>query len=196
MSSWKSSLAVLVCLCLANLQILPAQEPGPPKYKLTVVENAATTKRVKKGRVSSQAVVMVTDQNDVPVPGVAVLFTLPQINGGASFSNGKQTSTVTTNAAGEAASGAFTAPVGSTFSVSAAATVSGTAVTVAIPVTATSTAVAAGAGGLSTLAIVGIVAAGAVVAGAVIAAVKLSGGKSSAPKGTIGTPTGVTIGAP
>ncbi len=193
MNSWKTSIAVIVCLCLANLQMLPAQEPGPPKYKLTIVENAATAKRVKKGRVSSQAVVMVTDQNDVPVPGVAVIFTLPQINGGASFAKGGQTATATTNASGQASSGAFTAPAGSSFSVAAAATVSGTAVSIAIPITATATAVAAAAGGISTLAIIGLAAAG--VAGAVVAAVKLSGGKS-APQGTIGTPTGVTIGAP
>jgi hypothetical protein len=193
MKSWKTSIAVMVCLCLANLQMLPAQEPGPPKYKLTIVENAATAKRVKKGRVSSQAVVMVTDQNDVPVPGVAVLFTLPQVNGGASFANGKETSTATTDAAGQASSGAFTAPAGSSFTVAAAATVAGTTLATAIPITATATAVAASAGGLSTLAIIGIAAAG--VAGAVVAAVKLSGGKS-APQGTIGSPTGVTIGAP
>lgn len=192
MSSWKSSTAVLVCFCLANLQMLPAQEPAPPKYKLTVVENAATAKRVKKGRVSSQAVVEVTDQNHVPVPGVVVIFALPH-DGSTSFAKGAQTSTATTNAAGQAVSGSFTAAAGSSFSVTASATVAGTSLSVAVPVTTSAAAIAAGGAGLSTLAIVGIVAAGA--AGAAVAGVKLSGGKSS-PHGTIGTPTGVTIGAP
>jgi hypothetical protein len=75
------------------------------------------------------------------------------------------------------------------------AVASGVTLTAAVPITAGSVAAAAGAGaGISTLAIIGIVAA-AGVAGAVIA-VKLLGGKSSPPQGTIGAPTGVNIGAP
>jgi hypothetical protein len=194
MNSWRSWTAAVLCCCLANLaEAMPAQQPEAPKYKLTIVENAATAKRVKKGRVSSQAVVKVTDENDVPVPGLVVTFTLPQIGGGASFSNGGLTSIATTNASGQASSGAFTAPAGSTFSVGVTASVSGTVLATAVPITATSVAIAAGAGGagISTIAIVGIVAAVG-VAGAV-AAVKFLG-KGSGPQGTIGSPTGITFG--
>jgi hypothetical protein len=194
MKSWKSHTAVVVCFCIANLQILQAQEPSPPKYKLTIAENAATSKRVKKGRVSSQAVVIVTDENDVPVPGIAVTFTLPQLTGGASFAKGGLTSVTTTNASGQASSGSFTAPAGSSFSVGVTASVSGTALSIAVPVAATSAAIAAaGGGGVSIFVILGVVAAVG-VAGALVA-VKLLGGKSS-PQGTIGTPTGVSIGQP
>src|ERR1051325_11078949 len=80
------------------------QEPTQPgadaatAYKLTVIESASTSKRVKKGRVSSQAVVRITDQNNLPVPGIAVSFTIPQLvgGGGAAFANGALTTVVTT----------------------------------------------------------------------------------------------------
>src|ERR1700733_4594729 len=89
---------VLLACCLLNPDLKAYQQttppvaqtnPTPPKYKLTVLEGASTSKRVKKGRVSSQAVVKITDQNDVPVPGIGVSFILPQLSsGGATFASG------------------------------------------------------------------------------------------------------------
>jgi hypothetical protein len=98
-----SILSVVLCCSLLNPGPIAGQQvtPGvaqsnatPQKYKLTILENASLTKRVKNGRVSSQAVVKITDQNDVPVPGAAVYFTLPQ-TGGATFAGGEVTSLVT-----------------------------------------------------------------------------------------------------
>ncbi len=58
------------------------QEPAPqdtaPKYKLTILESPSTSKRVKKGRVSAEAVVKVTDTNNIPIPGITVTFLLPR----------------------------------------------------------------------------------------------------------------------
>jgi hypothetical protein len=199
MTSSRSCIAVFLCLCIISLaENLSAQESAPA-YKLIIVENAATVKRVKGGRVSSQAVVRVTDRNDRPVAGVAVTFALPQFPGGASFANGALTSVTTTTAAGQASSGAFTAPAGSSFSVSVTASVAGTALTGAIPVTATSAAVAGAGGvgggvlGLSTTAIV-VIGTAAVVTGVVLG-VTLPGGGKGGPQGTIAA-TGFTIGHP
>src|SRR5262249_10529089 len=64
----------ILSIALSILLVSPLAFPQQPQmYKLTIVDNAGTQKRVKKGRVSSQAVVKVTDQNDVPVAGIAVL---------------------------------------------------------------------------------------------------------------------------
>ena len=208
-------------LCFSMIQPIPctAQEPEKPsqsKYKLTVVEGASTMKRAKKGRVSAQAVVKVTDENDVPVAGIAITFLLPQLTGaGATFAGGGMASIVTTNAVGLASSGSFAAVGGSSFSLSVAAAVPGGVISAAIPVNTAALAIGAGAAGgagagtggaaaggaaggagagLSAGVIGGIVAgvAGAVVAG-VVAATK--GGNSSptqptTPRGAIGIGSG------
>lgn len=204
-------------LCFSMIQPIPctAQEPEKPtqsKYKLTVVEGASTMKRAKKGRVSAQAVVKVTDENDVPVAGIAITFLLPQLSGaGATFAGGGMASIVTTNAVGLASSGSFAAVGGSSFSLSVAAAVPGGVISAAIPVNTAALAIGAGAAGgasgaaaggaaggagagLSAGVIGGIVAgvAGAVVAG-VVAATK--GGSSSptqptTPRGAIGIGSG------
>ena len=198
MTSSRSCIAVFLCLCIITLAEKMSAQESAPAYKLIIVENAATIKRVKGGRVSSQAVVRVTDRNDRPVAGVAVTFALPQFPGGASFANGALTSLTTTNAVGQASSGAFTAPAGSSFSVSVTASVAGAALTAAVPVAATSAAVAGAGGagvlGLSTTAIVAIGAAAAAVTGVVLG-VTLSGGGKGAPQGTIAE-TGFTISHP
>ena len=117
-----------MCLTLGLPRVSRAQQAGntEAKYKLVILEDASTSKRAKKGRVSSQAVVKVTDQNNVPVPGIAVSFALPQLtNGKPTFANGSSTAVVTTNAAGVASSGTFTADAGSTFTVNVTASVAG-----------------------------------------------------------------------
>lgn len=216
-------ISVLLCCSLLNPGLIAGQQaiPGaaqtnaaPQKYKLTVLESSSTSKRVKKGRVSSQAVVKVTDENDVPVPGIAVTFMLPQLSsGGAAFASGGLTSLVTTNAAGVASSGAFSAATGSSFSISVAASVPGGVLTGAVPISTAAAAAgaagaagaaagAAGAAGISTAVIVGI--AVAVVAGGVGAAVALKGGSSSTPTSTttpgptttVGSVTSITFGHP
>ena len=216
-------ISVLLCCSLLNPGLMAGQQatPGaaqtnaaPQKYKLTVLESSSTSKRVKKGRVSSQAVVKVTDENDVPVPGIAVTFMLPQLSsGGAAFASGGLTSLVTTNAAGVASSGAFSAATGSSFSISVAASVPGGVLTGAVPISTAAAAAgaagaagaaagAAGAAGISTAVIVGI--AVAVVAGGIGAAVALKGGSSSTPTSTttpgptttVGSVTSITFGHP
>src|ERR1039457_6709780 len=132
-SRFGSVLPVLMCCSLLHPGVAAQAPQGavpasaqPQKYKLTILEGASSSKRVKKGRVSSQAVVKITDENDVPVAGIAVAFTLPQLSaGGAAFAGGGLTSVATTTATGIASSGAFSAAAGSSFGVSVAASVPG-----------------------------------------------------------------------
>jgi len=197
--------------------------PVAHKYKLTIVEGAGTAKRAKKGRVSAQSVVKVTDENDLPVPGIAVTFTISQLlGGGASFANGVATSIVATNAAGIATSGTFTAAASTSFTMGVAASVPGGVVTAAVPVTASAAAAAAagaGAGGgaaaagagagagagaaagVSTGVIVGVVAGVGAAAAAGVAIATTQGGKSSSqtstsPSGTIGAAGTPAFGQP
>lgn len=139
----RSVVASILCLALSSPGIVMAQEPAP-KYKLTIVEDASTSKRVKKGRVSSQAVVKVTDQNNLPVPAIAITFLIPQGTGGAAFASGGLTSIGTTNAAGIASSGTFSTTAGSSFNMSASAAVPGGNITLPIPISTTAVAAAAG----------------------------------------------------
>ena len=222
MNSARSLLSLLVGIALA-FPSLTAQEvanagANAPKYKLTILEGASTSKRVKKGRVSSQAVVKITDQNNVPVSGIAVSFALPQlISAGPAFAHGVLTAIVTTNAAGIASSGSIAAAAGSTFSVTVSASVAGGSVlTAAVPVTTATVAAvgaagaagaaagaagAAGAGaaaGIFTGVIVGVAAAvGAAAVAGVAVSMKGGGGSTpTTPTGTIGGPGTPTFGAP
>jgi len=202
-----------VLLSLTLVETSRGQDVGAPvaaqKYKLTIVEGASTSKRPKKGRVSSQTVIKITDQNNVPVAGIAVTFTIPQFVGGAAFANGALSSIVTTNVAGLATSSAFTTAAGTSFSMSVAAAVPGGALTAAVPVSTAAAAAAAGgaagaaggaaAGGAAagtaagvSAGVIGAVVAGvaAVAVGVGVAVAKSKGGGSSSPS----TPTG-TIGA-
>src|SRR5215813_1682548 len=77
------------------------------KYKLSILEDASTVKRVKGGRVSSQVVVKLTYDNDPPMPLIAVIFTIPQGSGGTVAISGGLTALMTTNSAC-IATGSFT----------------------------------------------------------------------------------------
>jgi len=160
----------------------PPQAAAPQKYKLSIIEDASTVKRVKGGRVSSQVVVQVTDENNRPMPAIAVIFTIPQGSGGATFTTGGLTASATTTTNGMA-TGSFTATNSSTFSMSVTASTPSGSVTVSVPVNipsalaAAGAAAGAGAGASHTGLIIGVLA-GVGAAGAVAAKV-LTGGKNN-----------------
>lgn len=169
------------------------------KYQITVIEGASQFRRARKGRASSQAVVKITDQNDVPVAGVAVTFSIPQFVGGAQFINGSLTALSTTNAAGLASASFTTGVSGGAFNMAVAATLApGQAVAATIPVNAAAalaTGSAAGAGG-ATAGSAGL--SGKVVAIVAVAAAGVVGGTIALTSGdeAASAPTPVSIGAP
>ncbi|MBL8217530.1 MAG: hypothetical protein JNK87_42815 [Bryobacterales bacterium] len=183
------------------------QAPQPPataqRYKLTVVEDASTFRRAARGRASSEAVVKVTDENDRPVAGIVVTFSMPQLTG-ASFSSGALTVTSTTSSTGLASAGVNVSTSATTnFSISVTASVPGSTLTASIPVSvAAAAAVAAtaggGGGGLSggTLALI-VAAVGGGAAAGIYAATR--GGNDPRPNptpnpGTSQPPAGIRIG--
>jgi len=188
-----------------------SQEQDTPRraiavsYKLTVVQDARNAKRVRKNRVSAEAVVMVTDENDLPVPGIAVTFSIPLFaGGGSSFANLSLTSMGVTDSAGRASS-LFVTAGGPNFVMTVTAKVPVGMLSATIPVNPVALAAATGAlgaaGGVSTWLVVGIVV-GAVAVGSVVAKVATSGNgnpSASSPGGltaTIGGAGGVTLGPP
>ncbi len=163
---------------------------NPQKYKLSILEDASTVKRVKGGRVSSQVVVKVTDENDRPMPAIAVIFTIPQGGGGASFASGGLTASVTTNSIGVASSGSFTATTTSTFSMSVTASTPAGPLTVSVPVnmsaaaaSSSASSAAGGSGGSSHTGLIVGVLAGVGAVGAIAAKV-LANGKNNNPTPT------------
>ena len=195
---------MLPCVVRSGLAIglsiaLMAQEsPPPPKYKIEILSAAGNPKKRKKNTISSESVIRVTDQNDVPVAGVTVMFAISQLSGGsASFANGASSTIVTTNAAGVAATGEVEASATSTFNINATASVSGQSVTTTIPISMATVAAAAGGGAAISGVMIGVII--AVAAGAAVgAAVALGGGSSSSTPSTPTTPpvAGIRIGGP
>jgi hypothetical protein len=187
-------------------QDAPQNAPAQ-KYKLTVLESPSTSKRVKKGRVSAEAVVKVTDTNNIPIPGITVTFLLPQAGtSGATFGTGALSSVVTTNASGIASSGSLSVTAGSSVSVSVSAAVPGGMLTGTVPITTAVAGAGAGSAGAATGGLSGGVIAGiaavAVAIGAVAAVAATGGfsgkggGGASGASSTTSPAVTVTVGAP
>lgn len=192
----------LVLILVATLVPTPGQpfqkepEPETQKYRIEVIEGAAKFRRGKRGKVNSQAVIKVTDENNVPVAGIVVAFTIPMLSGGgASFADGASTTTATTNASGVASASFSVAPDASEFSISATASTPGSAVTASVPVSMSAAAAAGTAAGVSTALIATVVAVGA--AAAVGVGVAVTRGNSASPQTAGGTvPVRIGVGGP
>jgi len=192
------ALAGILCGVMLSPGLASAQDPAQPamagqKYKLTILPGASTLERHKKGRSSSQAVAMVTDSNNVPVPGITVTFLLPQAGtNGATFTAGGSVSVATTNSAGVASSGTISSAAGSSLSVSVSAATPGGVLTATASVTAAAAATAAVSTGV-------LVAIGAVVVAGVVVAVKVLNKSTPATPpitGAIGAAGTVSFGHP
>lgn len=155
-----------------------------------------------KQRTSRDPVIQVVDENDRPVAGVAVVFTLPSRGASGVFANGARSLTILTDSQGMAtATGLTPNNVAGNLSIQVSASHQGQTASAVIA----QTNVAAGAGmSAATIGIIGAIAAGAAV-GAVIAfsgddSTPSPGGPSTPPTTPSGTatvrPGGVTIGAP
>ena len=212
----RSFLSIAISFALLLPPLANGQTPPPaPKYKIEILSAAGKLNSRKKGVVSSESVIRVTDSNDIPVAGATVMFVIAQLsNGSAAFANGAASTIVSTNAAGIASTGAVGASASSTFNISVTASVSGQSVTATIPVNMSAVAAGAGGGGAGAAAGGAAGAGGAGISGAAIgilvavgaaaaigAGVALGGGKSSNPVASPGpaTPTGgltIRIGGP
>jgi hypothetical protein len=96
---------VLFCAILAQSFPLRAQETPPAgagKIRIVIIEGEGAINNVRQ-RVAREPIIQVEDENRKPVAGAAVTFLLPNQGAGASFANGAQSLTITTDAQGRAA---------------------------------------------------------------------------------------------
>lgn len=176
----------------------PAIGRAPSVLKLLVLQGQDAINNIKR-RTARDPVVQVTDENDRPIGGVAITFTLPSRGPSGVFANGARSLTAITNSEGIATATGFTPnTVEGDLMMQVSASYQGQTASTVI-----AQANIAGAGGMSaaTIGIIGAVAAAAAV-GAVVA---LGGDDSPNPGGNpqprpSGTATintgGITIGAP
>jgi hypothetical protein len=81
---------------------LPAQTPPKPKLNIVIVEGQAGINNIRQ-RSGRDVIVQVEDENDKPVAGIAVTFTLPSRGPTGVLPNGSNTMTVLTGDDGRAA---------------------------------------------------------------------------------------------
>ncbi len=208
------SFLMVVFMTAASLWAQQAGSPpaAPAQLKVMVLEGEGAINLIKM-RVTRTPVVQVVDENNKPVAGAMVMFTLPDTGAGAKFADGSKTQIAYTDSAGRAVAagmkanaivGNFKITVNASFKgMAASGTLSQTNVVAAAAAAGTGaaagkTAGAAGAAtGISkTLVIVLVAVGGAAAAGAAAAAGKGgdSGGSSTPPPGT--TALSVTINPP
>lgn len=173
----------LVSLLSAALLVTPDQAASQQSALRIVVVKGEDAVNIIQQKTAVAPVVEVRDRNNLPIPGVAVTFSVG--GQGASF-GGLSTLTVTTNAAGQAAAAGLTPTMAGAVQINATALVQGQALTATITQTnvltaaqaagaagatgATSGAAGATGGGVSATTI-GIV--GAAVAGGAVAATQV-----------------------
>jgi len=181
----------LIFLVLLNLLGTPGwSQQAPTSLQIVIVEGEGSLNNIKQ-RVNRDPIVQVEDENHRPIPGAAVVFTLPNQGPGGTFENGSNTLTTTTNAQGQAVArgirlnnqvGAMEIRVAASFGGLMA-----TAVMTETNLLGTSGGGGGGGSGLKWLIIVGV--AGAVAAGVIIA----THGSGSSSSTTTPPVTGVTI---
>lgn len=95
----------LLAAVLAGLMAFPgaAQDPVIPRMlNIVIVEGDGAVNNARQ-RVSREPIVQVTDENNRPVAGAAVIFFLPGSGPGATFPGGANSFTAITGADGRAA---------------------------------------------------------------------------------------------
>jgi len=92
----------LIFLVLLNLLGTPGwSQQAPTSLQIVIVEGEGSLNNIRQ-RVNRDPIVQVEDENHRPIPGAAVVFTLPNQGPGGTFENGSNTLTTTTNAQGQA----------------------------------------------------------------------------------------------
>jgi hypothetical protein len=189
---------VLFCAMLAQSIPMQGQESPPTaagKIQIVIIEGEGAINNVRQ-RVAREPIVQVEDENRRPVAGAAVTFLLPNQGASASFANGSQSLTITTDAQGRAvARGLRPNNVNGQYEIRVNASSEGrTASTTIHQTNALAAAVAAGGLSAKLIAILAI-AGGAAAAGAIIATRGGNGGGGGATP-TVIVPGSPTVGGP
>ena len=193
----KRGLAVWL-FCTILIHHLPLNAQGVGKINIVIVEGEGAINNVRQ-RVAREPIVQVEDENRKPVAGAVVTFLLPNQGAGASFANGAQSLTITTDAQGRAvARGLRPNNVNGQYEIRVNASHQGRTASAVISQTNAITATTAASGGISgkLIAIIAV-AAGAAVAGTVVATRSGNGnGGGGTPSRTVIVPGTPNIGGP
>lgn len=172
--------ALFVVASAAFPSVLAAQEPAPDPapakqsassddggLRIVILEGEGSVNNVKQ-RSAREPVIQVVDQNNRPVAGAVVTFTLPSRGASGVFANGARSMTLMSNVEGTAtATGLAPNSVAGPMSIQVSASYQGQAASTTIAQTNAAVAGGAGISG-ATAGILGAVAAGAAVAAAMI----------------------------
>jgi hypothetical protein len=168
-------------------------QPGPePKLKIIVLEGEGAINNIRQ-RTAREPIVEVQDENNRPVAGAMVLFTLPDNGPSGTFANGSKTYMTTTDPQGKAiAKGLKPNKTEGQFQIAVQVTAQSlTASAVIAQSNVTGAAAAAAAGGVSAKLIAILAIAGGAAAAGIVAATRGSSSATGVPATTIspGTPT-------
>ncbi len=162
------------CLLIGVLAAFP--QGG---LKLVIVEGDGAVNNIQQ-RVAREPIVQVTDEDDRPVAGAVVAFTLPDHGASGVFADGSRLFTTTTDANGRAVARGFQANnVPGEFEMNVTASYAGKSVSRRIKMTNIARAAAAASGGGGKIFLI-LALVGGAVAGGVAAAAGGSGGSSPA----------------
>jgi hypothetical protein len=160
------ALAVTLGLLTAPLQSAPQAAPaaeGASKLRIVILEGEGAVNNIRQ-RTARDPVVKVVDENDRPVAGAVVMFTMPLRGPGGTFANGARSVTMLTNSQGVATTTGMTPnAVAGEFGVQVNASYQGQTASTTIAQT-NAVGAAAGASTAATLGIIGGIAAGVAVA--------------------------------
>ena len=195
--SWKQMPGVFLSILLLP-GVLPAQDlPRPTQLSIVIVEGEGAVNNIRE-RVAREPIVQVEDENHKPVAGAVVVFLLPNLGAGASFADGANSLTVTTDQNGRAVARGLRANNNTgNYSIRVRASYNGLSASANIGMsnaTAAATAAAAGITG-KTIAILLVAAAAAATGVAVGVTRGGDGGSAPSPPVTV-TPGTPTVGPP
>lgn len=176
--------------------VLFAQETASPKLKIIILEGEGAINNIRQ-RTAREPIVQVQDENNRPVAGALVLFTLPENGPSGTFANGSKTFMATTDAQGKAtAKGLKPNKTEGQFQISIVATYQALKATAIVSQSNSAVAAAVAAGGVSGKLIAILAIAGAAAAGGIVAATR-GGGSTPAAVPTVTVTTGTpTVGPP
>ncbi len=179
--NWMRWLAVGLAFRLAIPGMSAAQAPPAPKLKIVILEGEGAINNVRQ-RTARETIVQVQDENDRPIAGAVVIFTLPDRGASGTFANGARSMTVTTDAQGRAATTGFRPNnLSGDIEIQVTASYQGAAASTIIRQTnVIGPGAAGGAGAGKAIAIIGVIG-GAAAAGAIYATRRDRGGTTTTP---------------
>lgn len=171
--------------------------PAPKKLQLVIIEGDGAVNNIRQ-RVAREPIVEVRDENNKPLAGAAVVFTLPGNGASGVFPNGSRVLTVVTDDTGRAVGrGLQPNNAAGKMQIRVNASMRGQTASTTITQTNTIAGVAAGIATGKLIAIIAVVG-GAAAAGAAVAVTRNGGGNGTptGPTSTVINPGSPTVGPP